>query len=318
MIAIPPVLRSIMRRLGSFALTLVLASLLVFALLDLLPGDAAEILLGTAARPDTIAAMQQQLGLDRPAPVRYLAWVSGAVTGDLGRSATYGVPVGGLIAERLAVTLPLAGFALVLAVAGGMGLGVAAAARPGTATDRGVTLFAQLGIAVPDFWFGILLVLLFSTTLRWFAAGGFPGWGDPLAAVRALLLPALSLALPQAAVLSRVTRAAVLDVSGEDFIRTARAKGLSRSRVLWRHAVRNALPSVVTIVGLQSSFLVAGAVLVETVFNLPGVGRLAHQALAQRDLVVIRSVAMLFAALVMTANLLVDLSTLWLDPRLRG
>ncbi len=309
---------AVFKRLGSFVLTFVLASLLLFVLLDLLPGNAAAVLLGTAARPDTVAALQAQLGLDRSAPVRYLAWVAGAVTGDLGRSASYGVPVGGLIAERLAVTLPLACFALLLAVAAGVWLGVAAAARPGGVVDHLASLLAPAGIAVPDFWAGLLLVLLFSTTLHWFAAGGFPGWGDPLAAVRALLLPAVALALPQAAVLSRVTRAAVLDVLDDDFVRTARAKGLTRGRVLWRHAVRNALPSIVTIVGLQFSFLIAGAVLVETVFNLPGLGRLASQALAQRDLVVIRSLAMLFATLVMVVTLVVDLSCLWLDPRLRG
>lgn len=309
--------RAILIRLGSFVLTLVAASLLVFVVLDLLPGNAASVMLGTGARPDTVAALQAQLGLDRPAPVRYLAWVSGALTGNLGQSATYGVPVGGLIAERLAVTLPLAAGALVIALAVGVGLGVGAAARPGGGLDRFAAVLAQLGLAVPDFWFGLLLILAFSTALGWFPAGGFPGWDRPGEAAKALLLPAVALALPQAAVLSRVTRAAVLDVLGEEFIRTARAKGLSGARVLWRHAVPNALVPVVTIVGLQFSFLVAGAVLVENVFNLPGVGRLAFQALAGRDLVVIRSTAMVFAALVILVNFAVDLSYLWLDPRLR-
>ena len=308
----------LLRRLGSFALTLVIASLLVFATLDLLPGNAAAILLGTAARPDTIAALEQQLGLDQPAYIRYLTWITGAFTGDLGQSASYGVSVGGLIAERLAVTLPLALMALVIAVAIGVPLGVAAAARWRGAPDRAASAFAQIGIAIPDFWFGILLILVFSTTLHWFSAGGFPGWQEPVAALKSLLLPAVALALPQAAVLTRVTRSAVLDVAGEDFIRTAQAKGLSERRVLWRHAVRNALVPIVTIIGLQFSFLIAGAVLVENVFNLPGIGRLAYQALAQRDLVVIRSVAMFFAGLVIAVNFLVDLSYLWLDPRLRA
>jgi peptide/nickel transport system permease protein len=308
----------LLRRLGSFALTMVIASLLVFATLDLLPGNAAAILLGTAARPDTIAALEQQLGLDQPAYIRYLTWIAGAFTGDLGQSASYGVSVSGLIAERLAVTLPLALMALVIAVAIGVPLGVAAAARWRGAPDRAASAFAQIGIAIPDFWFGILLILVFSTTLQWFSAGGFPGWQEPVAALKSLLLPAVALALPQAAVLTRVTRSAVLDVAGEDFIRTAQAKGLSERRVLWRHAVRNALVPIVTIIGLQFSFLIAGAVLVENVFNLPGIGRLAYQALAQRDLVVIRSVAMFFAGLVIAVNFLVDLSYLWLDPRLRA
>jgi peptide/nickel transport system permease protein len=308
----------LLRRLCSCLVTLFAASLLVFASLDLLPGNAAAILLGTAARPDTIAAMEAQLGLDQPAYIRYVRWVSGAFTGDLGQSASYGVPVGGLIAERLSVTLPLALMALTIAVAIGVPLGVAAAARWRQGPDRAASLFAQVGIAIPDFWFGILLILLFSTTLHWFSAGGFPGWSNPFAALKALLLPAIALALPQAAILTRVTRSSVLDVSGEDFIRTAQAKGLSERRILWRHAVRNALVPIVTIVGLQFSFLIAGAVLVENVFTLPGIGRLAYQALSQRDLVVIRSVAMFFAGLVIVVNFLVDLSYLWIDPRLRG
>jgi peptide/nickel transport system permease protein len=310
--------RIIVSRLGSFALTLFVASLLVFATMDLLPGNAAAILLGTAARPDTIAALEQQLGLDLPAHVRYFKWITGAFTGDLGSSASYGVPVGGLIAERLQVTMPLAMLAMAIAIVVGVLLGVTAAANARRGPDRAVSAFAQIGIAVPDFWFGILLILLFSTTLHWFSAGGFPGWDQPVAALKSLLLPAVALALPQAAVLARVTRSAVLDVSGEDFIRTARAKGLSASRVLWRHAVRNSLIPIITIIGLQFSFLIAGAVLVENVFNLPGIGRLAYQSLAQRDLVVIRSVAMFFAALVITVNFLVDLAYLWIDPRLRA
>jgi peptide/nickel transport system permease protein len=310
--------RTVFSRLGSFVLTLFIVSLLIFATMDLLPGNAAAILLGTAARPDTIAALEQQLGLDQPAYVRYLTWIFGAFTGDLGTSASYGVPVAGLIGERLQVTLPLALIALSVAVLIGVGLGVLAASRPRQAADRTASLFAQVGIAVPDFWFGILLVLLFSVTLHWFSAGGFPGWSDPVAAIKSLLLPAIALALPQAAVLTRVTRSAVLDVADEDFIRTAKAKGLTERRVLWRHAVRNALVPIVTIIGLQFSFLIAGAVLVESVFNLPGIGRLAYQSLAQRDLVVIRSVAMFFAGLVILVNFTVDLAYLWLDPRLRA
>jgi peptide/nickel transport system permease protein len=310
--------RIIASRLGSFVLTLFVASLLVFATMDLLPGNAAAILLGTSARPDTIAALERQLGLDQPAYVRYFHWISGIFTGDLGDSASYGVPVSGLIVERLQVTLPLALMAVVIAVIVGVLFGVAAAAKPRQTQDRAASAFAQIGIAVPDFWFGILMILLFSTKLQWFSAGGFPGWSQPLTALKSLLLPAIALALPQAAVLTRVTRSAVLDVSGEDFIRTARAKGLTRQRVLWRHAVRNSLVPIVTIIGLQFSFLIAGAVLVENVFSLPGIGRLAYQSLAQRDLVVIRSVAMFFAGLVILVNFLVDLAYLWIDPRLRA
>ena len=180
------------------------------------------------------------------------------------------------------------------------------------------SVVAQMGIAIPDFWLGILLILFFSTGLNWFSAGGFPGWGQPLVALKALVLPALALGLPQAAILVRVARSSVLEVASQDYVRTAEAKGLSERRVLWRHKVRNALLPVMTIVGLQFSFLIAGAVLVEKVFELPGIGQLAYQSVADRDLITLRSVAMFFAGLVIIVNFLVDLSYLWLDPRLRA
>lgn len=308
----------LLRRLGSFVVTLLVASLLIFGVLDLLPGNAAAILLGTSARPDTIAALQQQLGLDQPAWWRYLSWLSGLFTGDLGQSLTYGVPVAGLMGERLVVTLPLALLALLVSVGVGVPVGVWAAARWRKLPDHAASVVAQLGIAIPDFWLGILLILFFSTGLNWFSAGGFPGWSQPLAACKALVLPALALGLPQAAILVRVTRSSVLEVSSQDYVRTAEAKGLPERQVLWRHKVRNALLPIVTIVGLQFSFLIAGAVLVENVFDLPGIGLLAYQALTQRDLVTIRSVTLFFAGLVIIVNFLVDLSYLWLDPRLRG
>ena len=311
-------LRLLLGRLGSFAVTLAAASVVVFVVLDVLPGDPAAILLGTNARPDTLAALRHQLGLDRPLILQYLDWVGGVLTGDLGNSVTYGVPVGGLIADRLAVTLPLALLAVAISTALAIFLGVTAAAHQDRAVDRLVTWFAQLGIAVPDFWIGLLLILLFSTSAGWLSAGGWSGWSSGVGpAFQALLLPAVALAIPQAGVLTRVTRSAVLDVLEEDFVRTARAKGLDRHAALWRHAVPNALLPVVTIIGLQFSFLAAGAVLVENVFSLPGLGRLAYLALSQRDLVVLRDVVMLFAGMVILANFAVDLLYLLLDPRLR-
>jgi len=229
------------------------------------------------------------------------------------------VPVIGLIADRLALTLPLALLAILISTSLALLLGVTAAANRDRAIDRAVQGFAQLGIAVPDFWIGLLLILLFSTSLNWFSAGGWSGWSAGAGkALAGLILPAIALALPQAGVLTRVTRAAVLDVLAEDFIRTARAKGLDRRTALWRHALPNALLPVVTILGLQVSFLVAGAVLVENVFSLPGLGRLAYLALSQRDLIVLRNVVMLLAALVILANFIVDLLYLILDPRLRA
>jgi peptide/nickel transport system permease protein len=312
-------LRLLLGRLGSFLLTLLAASAVVFLLLDVLPGDPAAIMLGTNARPDTLAALRHQLGLDRPLLLQYTDWISGALAGDFGTSTTYGVPAAGLIADRLAVTLPLAVLAVLISTSLALLLGVTAAAYHGRPVDRAVMGFAQLGIAVPDFWIGLLLILLFSTGLGWFSAGGWPGWADdPPRALKALILPAIALALPQAGVLTRVARASLLDVLQEDFVRTARAKGLDARSALWRHALPNALLPVVTILGLQLSFLVAGAVLVENVFSLPGLGRLAYLALAQRDLVVLRNVVMLLAGLVILANFAVDLLYLLLDPRLRG
>lgn len=307
------------RRAVGLAATLLAVAALIFVVMDLLPGDPAAIMLGTSAQPDTLAALHRQMGLDAPAWTRFGRWVGGVLVGDLGRSSTYGVPVAGLVAERLAVTLPLALIAMGLSVLLALPLGVLAAARQGRAADALVAGFAQASVALPNFWIGLLLILVVAVGLGWLPAGGFPGWSAaPGAALGALVLPAVALALPQAGILTRVTRAAVLDVLGEDFVRTARAKGLTRRAALWRHAVPNALVPVVTILGLQFTFLIAGSVLVENVFGLPGLGRLAYQAFAQRDLVVLRDVVLLLAGLVVVMNALVDLAYLALDPRLRG
>ena len=309
----------LLRRIAGLVITLLIVSVLVFTVMDLLPGDPASIMLGTSASPDTLAALQKELGLDRPLPVRYLAWLGGVLHGDLGQSYTYGVPVAGLIAERLAVTLPLALLAILISLVVAIPLGVQAARNHNGVLDIAIGLFSYIGIAIPAFWFGLLLILLFATNLGWLPAGGFPGWsGGLFAGLQALLLPAFALALPQAAVLTRVTRSAVLEVLGEDFIRTARAKGLGEGEALWRHALPAALVPVVTVLGLQFTFLVAGAVLVENVFNLPGLGRLAYQALSQRDVVVMQDVVLLFAALVITMNFVVDITYLLIDPRLRA
>ncbi|TDK39536.1 ABC transporter permease [Rhizobium deserti] len=309
----------LIRRILSLVVTLLVVSLLIFTVMDLLPGDPAAIMLGTSASPETLAALQHQLGLDQPLPVRYLAWLVGVLRGDLGQSYTYGVPVAGLIVERLAVTLPLALMAVVLSVLIAVPLGVQAARRHNGLFDVVAGMFSYVSIAVPAFWGGLLLIILFSTMLGWMPAGGFPGWeAGLLPALKSLVLPAVALALPQAGVLTRVARAAVLDVMNEDFVRTARAKGLSERIAVWRHAVPNALIPVVTMLGLQFTFLIAGAVLVENVFNLPGLGRLAYQALAQRDIIVMQDVVLFFSALVILMNFIVDLAYLAIDPRLRA
>lgn len=309
----------LIRRLVSLVITLFAISLIIYVVMGLLPGDPAAIMLGTSASPDTLAALQKQMGLDQPLPLRYLHWLGGVFRGDLGQSYTYGVPVAGLIVERLAVTLPLALLAVCLSVAIAIPLGVAAARSRNGLVDFAAGLFSHIGIAVPGFWVGLLLIIVFSTTLGWMPAGGFPGWAPSFSAsLKALVLPAVALALSQAGVLTRVCRSAVLEVMNEDFVRTARAKGLSERVALWRHAVPNAMIPVVTMIGLQFTFLIAGAVLVENVFNLPGLGRLAYQALTQRDIVVMQSVVLFFSALVITMNFVVDIAYLYIDPRLRA
>ncbi len=309
----------LVRRLLTLALTGWLATLLVFAVLEVVPGDPALLMLGTQAQPDALAALREQMGLDRPLPVRYLRWVGGLLIGDLGTSLTYARPVADLVAERLAITLPLALLALLLSAALAIPLGLAAAARQGRAGDWAVMAFGQIGIAVPSFWFAILLILGFSVGLGWFPAGGFPGWAaGPGPALKALLLPAVALALPEAAILARVTRAAALDTLREDYVRTALAKGLGRRAVLVRHVLPNALIPVATILGLQFAFLIAGAVVVENVFTLPGLGRLLYQAIGQHDLIVVQSVVVLLALAVVLVNALVDLAYAAIDPRPRA
>jgi peptide/nickel transport system permease protein len=224
-----------------------------------------------------------------------------------------------LIGQRLPVSVPLACGAVLLSAAIALPAGISAAGRRGRAADAAVMGLAQIGMALPNFWLGLLLILLFAVHLGWLPAGGFPGWAAGAApAARALALPVIALALPQAAVLARVTRGAVGDTLGMDFLRTARAKGLSRRAALWRHAVPNALVPIITIIGLQLSFLIAGAVIIENVFALPGLGRLLFQAIGERDLPVVQDIVVLLAALVIVVNFLVDLAAAAIDPRLRG
>ena len=305
-------------RLIVLAASLLAASVVVFAVIEVVPGDPAALMLGTGARPDTLAALREELGLGDPIPVRYLSWVGGMLTGDLGTSYTYRTPVAEMIGVRLWISLPLAAYALALAVAIGLPAGIWAASRRGTAVDAGVMGATQLGIAVPNFWFAMLMVLVFAIHLPWFSAGGFPGWdAGLLAALRALTLPAVALALPQAAILARVMRGALLDTLGEDYVRTARAKGLTRAQALRRHALRNAMIPVLTIMGLQFSFLLAGAIIIEQVFFLPGLGRLVFQSIAARDLIVVESVVMMLVLAVIVVNFAVDLAYAAVDPRLR-
>ncbi len=287
--------------------------------MEIVPGDPALIILGIGATDETLAALREQMGLDLPLLTRYFQWVSGVLVGDLGTSYTYSVPVSELIAERSIVSLPLAIIALTLSTLIAIPTGILAASKRGQVADTGIMGLTQLGIAIPNFWFAMLMVYIFAVILQWVPAGGFPGWDQGILAVlKSLILPAIALALPQAAILSRVTRSALLEALGEDYIRTARAKGLTRSMVLWRHALRNAMIPVLTIMGLQFAFLLAGTIIIENVFYLPGLGRLIFQAITQRDLIVVESTVVLLVASVILINFLVDITYAWVDPRLQS
>jgi peptide/nickel transport system permease protein len=309
----------LVKRLITLIATLSATSIVVFLVLEVLPGNAAQILMGPDASPESVVAMAHKLGLDRPALTRYWDWVSGMLHGDLGLSYAYSTPVSELVLQRLALTVPLALMAMAFTTVLALAAGIYAASRHNKPGDVGIMGLTQIGIAIPNFWFAILLILLFSVQLKWFSAGGFPGWEEGiLPGLRALLLPALSLAAVQAAILARITRSSVLEVLREDFVRTARAKGVSQRGVLWGHVLRNALIPVITVMGLQFSELLAGTIVVESVFYLPGLGRLIFQSISNRDLIVVRNCVMLLAAMVVMVNFVVDLLYAVIDPRVKA
>ncbi|MBE7733946.1 ABC transporter permease [Devosia faecipullorum] len=308
----------LLRRLLTFAVTLFIAALVIFVLLDLLPGDPARFVLGINASEASIAAMRIQMGLDAPAHERFFGWIGGMMQGDFGISATQRVAISKLVAERMAVTLPLTIMAMILSMLVGLPLGIVAAMRRGKPTDTGIMILAQTGIAIPNFWFGMLLTLVFAVGLRWLPTGGFTPWHeDAGAALRGLILPGLALALPQASILARVMRTALVDVAEQDFIRTARAKGLTKAEAIWRHGLRNAMLPVLTILGLQFAFLIAGTIIVENVFYLPGLGRLIFTAISERDLVLVRSATIVMVLAVTATMFVTDLLYALVDPRLR-
>ena len=310
--------QQVARRIGGFLAALLLASLVIFTAIEVLPGDSAQMILGTEARPDTLAALRHEMGLDQPVTQRYADWVAGFVQGDLGTSRTYSLSVSTLVAERLVVSVPLALAALAFAVGTGLSLGIFAALRRNSLIDHALMGLTQIGIAVPNFWFAMVLVLVFAVNLRIFPAGGFPGWAQGgFAAMSSLVLPTVALALPQAAILARIVRASLIETLHEDYMRTARAKGLSHGQAIRRHALRNAMIPVLTIMGLQLAFLLAGAIIIENVFALPGLGRLIFQAIQQRDRVVVMSIVLLLVGTIMLINLALELIYFAVDPRLR-
>jgi peptide/nickel transport system permease protein len=305
------------RRTVGFIFTLFTVSVVVFTVMNILPGDPALTILGLEASDDAIEALRNKLGLNEPVLQRYFSWILNALQGDFGQSHSFGVSVSGLISERLSMTVALAVSGMVLTIIIALTLGIGAAANHRKFGDWGVMFFSQLGIAIPAFWLSILLVILFAVKLRWLPPGGFPGWDDPILAIKSLILPTVALALVQSAVLARVTRSSALEVMRLDYIRTAKASGFSRKRILWRHVLPNALVPIVTIVGMQFAAVVTGTIVIENVFYLPGLGRLIFQSIDNRDLPTVQALVMMFAVIVVTANFIVDLLYVIIDPRLK-
>src|ERR671933_1044740 len=309
----------ILIRLAWLVVSLVAASILVFAVTNILPGDVAAVMLGTSATPEAVASLQHQLGLDQPGWLRYLQWIGGMLHNDFGTSLPSHSAVGPLIVQKLAVSGPLALASAVVALSLSLPLGVLAGVRYRHLTGALISTISLVGIAVPAFWAGLLLATVFAIQLKLLPAGGFVDWSDnPLAAARTLVLPSLALGLVQAAVLTRYIRSAIVEVQREDFIRTARAKGLTRWQALRRHGLRYAAIPVVTVLGIQLTSLLVGAVVIENVFVLPGLGRLLFQSVGNRDLIVVQDLVMLLTTVVLVVNFLVDLLYRLLDPRIRS
>jgi len=310
--------RFIIKKIITLIVLLFLVSLTVFSVLFVLPGDPAQIILGLNATPETLANLRAELGLDRPFWVQYGDWIASMLSGRGSMSINYDMPVFQLIVSRLAVTGPLALMAMLFGIIISMPMGIYAARHQNRPGDMVVMAFTQLGLATPEFWLGILLILLLSVKWGLFPAGGFPGWSaDFWGSVNALLLPAFALGAIRASILARITRSSMLDVLREDYVRTARAKGLRERTVIYVHALKNALIPVLTILGLQLGQLLAGAIIIENVYYLPGLGRLVFQAIGQRDLPVVREIVLFMAAAVVLVNFLVDLLYASIDPRVR-
>jgi len=310
--------RYVLRRVAAFVATLWFVSVLVFVVIRILPGDPVLVIMGTEGSPEAAARLRESMGLNRPLVVQYFDWLARATRGDLGTSIQYDVPVGALIVSRLPVTVPLMGLAALFMVLAALPLGIFAATRHRRLGDYLTMIVSQIGIAVPSFWAGLLLILLFSVRLGWVQSGGFTGWSEGLwPALRSLLLPAIALGFFQAAVLIRATRSAVLDVLREDYVRTARAKGVREALVVVKHTFRNAMIPVVTVMGLQLGQLIAGSIILESVFALPGLGRLALGAITARDLPVVQGVTLFVASCIVAINFVVDLTYAVLDPRIR-
>ncbi len=317
------VLRSVLLRLAVFAASLLVASVVIFVLVQALPGDVARSMLGLGADDASVAALRHKLGLDRPGYVRYVEWLGGLLTGNLGTSYLTGEPVTALVAPRIAVTSWLCGIAILLAPVIALPQGMVAAMKRRNWQGLLASAGSQVGLSIPAFYAGILLVVVFAVELRWLPANGYAplvdaGRLDVVEWVRHLVLPVASLVIVQASVLTRYVRSAFVEVLTEDYFRTARAVGWTRWRALWRHGLRNAAISVITVMGLQLSTMLVGAIVVEQVFRLPGLGTALLQAVSNRDLQIVQGIVMVLVAAVLVINTLTDLAYVVIDPRLRA
>jgi peptide/nickel transport system permease protein len=309
--------RYLIGRLGQMLAVLVLTSMALFLLIRLLPGDPALVYAGENATDSVLAAIRREMGFDRPLPMQYAIWAGHVLGGDLGRSFASDYPVTGLLAQRLPATMALTAAALVLAVAVSIPMGTLAALRRGSPADYLVTGLTGLGLAVPTFWLGFMLVLIFAIILHWLPSSGTTGLLRPGAYFSHLVLPAVTLAVPQGCALARFVKSALLDILNRDYVRTAKAKGVPGVRLLLRHELRNALVSIATVIGLNIGRLLGGAVIIESVFAWPGVGRLLLEAILNRDYALVQGALLVFILLFMAVNLITDLLYAVIDPRIR-
>lgn len=312
-------IRYALARLTLLVLGLFVASVLIFVTLRLLPGDVAQMIGGTSATPAQIAAISERLGLDRPWPVQYAEWIGGLFRGDLGRSLVTGTPVADELARKAQVTFPLGALSLLIALLISIPLGVLSAMRRGHASGTALGVGAQALAAVPVVWAGMMLVVVFAVWLGWLPAQGFPrsGWSDPGTALRALLLPAITIGVVEGAMLLRFVRSATLQAVGQDYVRTAAAKGLTRTQALLRHGLPNVGLSVITVLGLQVAGIVVGAVVIEQLFALPGIGRMLVADVGARDLPKVQGELLVLTAFVLVIGFVVDLVHRAIDPRQR-
>lgn len=306
-----------LRRLAAVTPTFLLVSILIFALVRLLPGDPAQLMLGEGASAESVAELRERLGLNRPVPVQYLSWFGDVLRLDFGTSNN-GTPVSTLFAQKLPITLQLTFASVFLSLAFALLAGTISALKPGSALDRIINVISITGICLPTFFTGILLIFLFSITLRWLPSSGYiPFLEDPVGHLRLMLLPAITLAFYSAAVLTRYLRSAMLEALDQDYVRTGTAKGVARISIVLKHALRNAIIPVVTVLGLQIGVLIGGSIITEQVFSIPGLGNLLVVSVLNRDLSVIQGTAMVVAVAVFIVNFLVDVAYAFIDPRIR-